>query len=80
MVESAARAAALSDGKTEITNGMLSFVPGGCDLTGSLEGRPNGWPGWVGSFAKGEEREAKIKTAGYFDVKNFARRIKCLED
>jgi cephalosporin-C deacetylase-like acetyl esterase len=56
---------------------LTVFVPGGCDLTGSLEGRPNGWPGWVGSFAKGAERDAKIKTAGYFDAKNFAKRIKC---
>lgn len=53
------------------------FVPGGCDLTGFLEGRPNGWPGWVGSRATGADREARIKTAGYYDANNFAKRIKC---
>lgn len=56
---------------------LTVFVPGGCDLTGFLEGRPSGWPGWVGSFSKGAEREAKIKTAGYYDAKNFAQRITC---
>lgn len=56
---------------------LTVFVPGGCDLTGSLEGRPNGWPGWVGSSTKGTEREARIRTAGYYDAKNFAKRIKC---
>ncbi len=56
---------------------LTVFVPGGCDLTGFLEGRPNGWPGWVGSRATGADREARIKTAGYYDSKNFAKRIKC---
>ena len=56
---------------------LTVFVPGGCDLTGFLEGRPNGWPGWVGSRTTGAEREARIKTAGYYDAKNFAGRIKC---
>lgn len=56
---------------------LTVFVPGGCDLTGFLEGRPSGWPGWVNSQAKGADREAKIKTAGYYDAKNFAKRIRC---
>jgi cephalosporin-C deacetylase-like acetyl esterase len=56
---------------------LTVFVPGGCDLTGSLEGRPSGWPGWVNSRAKGAERAAMIQTAGYYDAKNFAKRIKC---
>ena len=33
--------------------------------------------GWVGSLSKGAEREAKIKTAGYYDANNFAKRITC---
>ena len=56
---------------------LTVFVPGGCDLTGFLEGRPSGWPGWVNSQSKGADREAKIKTAGYYDSKNFAKRIRC---
>jgi cephalosporin-C deacetylase-like acetyl esterase len=56
---------------------LTVFVPGGCDLTGFLEGRPSGWPGWVNSQSKGADREAKIKTAGYYDAKNFAKRIRC---
>jgi cephalosporin-C deacetylase-like acetyl esterase len=56
---------------------LTVFVPGGCDLTGFLEGRPSGWPGWVGSRATGAEREARIATAGYYDANNFAKRIKC---
>lgn len=56
---------------------LTVFVPGGCDLTGFLEGRPNGWPGWVGGKATGADRDARIRTAGYYDAKNFAKRIKC---
>ena len=56
---------------------LTVFVPGGGNLTGFLEGQPSGWPGWVNSQAKGAEREAKIKTAGYYDANNFAKRIKC---
>ena len=56
---------------------LTVFVPGGGNLTGFLEGQPSGWPGWVNSQAKGAEREAKIKTAGYYDTNNFAKRIHC---
>lgn len=56
---------------------LTVFVPGGCDLTGFLEGRPNGWAGPVGSKAMGADRDAWIRTAGYYDAKNFAKRIKC---
>jgi len=56
---------------------LTVFVPGGCDLTGFLEGRPSGWPGWVGAHAQGAQRDAMIKTAGYYNANNFARRIKC---
>ena len=56
---------------------LTVFVPAGCDLAGSLEGRPNGWPGWIGSRTTGAEREARIRTAGYYDAANFAKRIRC---
>jgi cephalosporin-C deacetylase-like acetyl esterase len=56
---------------------LTVFVPGGGNLTGFLEGQPSGWPGWVFSKAAGAQREAMIRTAGYYDAKNFARRIRC---
>ena len=52
------------------------FVPGGCDLAGSLQGRPDGWPQWL-AYAQGAAREARIKTVAYYDAKNFAKRIHC---
>ncbi len=66
-------AAALNPKVTALT----VFVPAGGNLTGFLEGQPNGWPGWVYSKATGAQREAMIKTAGYYDANNFAKRIKC---
>jgi cephalosporin-C deacetylase-like acetyl esterase len=56
---------------------LTVFVPGGGNLTGFLEDQPNGWPGWVYSKAAGAQRDAMIKTAGYYDTNNFAKRIKC---
>ena len=56
---------------------LTIFVPGGCDQTGFPEGRPTGWPGWVGGRVTGAEREARIKTVGYYDSDNFAKRIRC---
>jgi len=56
---------------------LTVFVPGGGNLTGFLDNQPSGWPGWVYSKATGAQREAMIKTAGYYDANNFAKRIKC---
>jgi cephalosporin-C deacetylase-like acetyl esterase len=56
---------------------LTVFVPGGGNLTGFLANQPSGWPGWVYSKATGAQREAMIKTAGYYDANNFAKRIKC---
>lgn len=53
------------------------FVPGGGNLTGFLDNQPNGWPGWVYSKAEGAQREAMIRTAGYYDTNHFAKRITC---
>jgi cephalosporin-C deacetylase-like acetyl esterase len=56
---------------------LTVFVPGGGNLTGFLDNQPSGWPGWVYSKATGAQREAMIKTAGYYDANNFVKRIKC---
>jgi cephalosporin-C deacetylase len=51
-----------------------SFYPALCDLTGYLHGRAGGWPGlFQDEFTNNPE---KIKTAGYYDVVNFARSLK----
>lgn len=50
-------------------------VPAGCDQTGELVGREPGWPKWVRS-GNDETRDARIKVASYYDVVNFAKRVK----
>ncbi len=50
-------------------------VPAGCDHAGGLAGRAPGWPNWVAG-ATGTEAEARLKAAAYFDVVNFAPRVK----
>jgi cephalosporin-C deacetylase-like acetyl esterase len=50
-------------------------VPAGCDHAGGLVGRAPGWPNWVAG-ATGTEAEARLKAAAYFDVVNFASRVK----
>jgi len=50
------------------------FYPALCDLTGYLHGRAGGWPAlFQDSFTN---KPDKIKTAGYYDVVNFARSVK----
>lgn len=56
---------------------LTVIVPGGGNLTGFLDKQPSGWPDWVYSKATGAQREAMIKTAGYYDTNHFAKRIKC---
>jgi len=51
-------------------------VPAGCDHTGIMAGRINGWPKLV-TITDGKPVEAELQTARYFDNVNFARRAKC---
>jgi cephalosporin-C deacetylase len=51
-------------------------VPAGCDHTGSVVGRINGWPKLV-THIEGKPVEAELQTARYFDNVNFAARAKC---
>ena len=50
------------------------FYPALCDVTGFLHGRAGGWPKY---FKGGDEPEGTEKTLPYYDVVNFAKRLKC---
>ena len=51
-------------------------VPAGCDHTGADLKRAPGWPGLINKWSGKDE--AKLRTASmYYDVVNFARRVKC---
>ncbi len=54
-----------------------AFYPALSDVTGYLNGRAGGWPHY---FDKGNrtvnEKKEKLETVGYYDVVNFARRLK----
>ncbi|MCC6755313.1 MAG: acetylxylan esterase [Solirubrobacterales bacterium] len=55
---------------------VLACVPAGCDLNGPEAGRLPGWPMWYWN-TKGKD-EAKVRSAArYYDVVNFASRVKC---
>lgn len=57
--------------------GLAAFYPALSDLTGYLHGRAGGWPHMF--RAEGEESnrtKQKIGTSHYYDVVNFARRVK----
>lgn len=50
------------------------FYPALCDLTGFLHHRAGGWPKY---FENGNEKSGAEETLQYYDVVNFARRLKC---
>lgn len=54
----------------------LANVPAGCDMLGPNAGRAPGWPQWL-TRVEGKDA-AKVREASrYYDVANFAPRIKC---
>lgn len=54
--------------------GSVANYPAYCDVTGYLQGRAGGWPHLL---AKSEHQtEAKLRTTAYYDVVNFARRLR----
>src|SRR4028119_1133514 len=55
---------------------MLANVPAGADQTGPLVGRQPGWPMWYYQ-TRGKDSAKVIATSKYFDVVNFASRVKC---
>ncbi len=59
----------------KVTAGMAD-VPAGCDLNGPAFGRAPGWPMWYWQ-TQGKDPERVRRTATYFDVVNFAPRVRC---
>jgi cephalosporin-C deacetylase-like acetyl esterase len=55
---------------------LAPYYPGLADLAGYLKGRAGGWPPLFKEEKDGHRTEAKIRTAAYYDVVNFARRVK----
>jgi cephalosporin-C deacetylase len=60
--------------------GLAPQFPAYCDVTGYLHGRAGGWPHMFRPDAKTGENfhatPAKIATTSYYDVVNFAKRVK----
>jgi cephalosporin-C deacetylase len=56
---------------------LFSFFPALCDLTGYLHGRAGGWPHLFASENQSfNNKKDKIATSAYYDVVNFAKRLK----
>lgn len=59
---------------------LAAFYPAYSDVTGYLHGRAGGWPHMMNRTPDGRPTthatEEKIATTGYYDVVNFARRLK----
>ena len=54
-----------------------AFYPALCDVTGYLSGRAGGWPHYFDKWSRPvNEIKEKLKTLPYYDVVNFARRVK----
>lgn len=54
----------------------MALVPAGCDMLGPDAGRSPGWPQWYWK-TDGKDAQKVRETSRYFDVVNFAPRIKC---
>lgn len=54
---------------------LAAFYPALCDLTGYLEGRTGGWPHMFRDYNQSAQPNW-INVAPYYDVVNFARRVK----
>lgn len=54
-----------------------AFYPALSDVTGYLNGRAGGWPHYfTGNSLEFNNTPKKLETVGYYDVVNFARRVK----
>lgn len=57
--------------------GLAAYYPALSDVTGYLKGRAGGWPHMFRATGDGSHRTPeKIATSKYYDVVNFARRVK----
>lgn len=59
----------------KVTAGLVD-TPAGCDLNGPVAGRAPGWPMWYWQ-TQGKDPERVRRAGRYFDVVNFASRVKC---
>ncbi len=66
----------ITAGLDERINGLAAYYPALCDLTGYLQNRAGGWPHMFKDPKEGHRTAEKLKAAQYYDVVNFARRIK----
>jgi cephalosporin-C deacetylase-like acetyl esterase len=55
---------------------LAPYYPALSDLAGYLKGRAGGWPHLFKEEKDGHRTPSKIRTAAYYDVVNFARRVK----
>ncbi|TDB68246.1 acetylxylan esterase [Arundinibacter roseus] len=54
-----------------------AFYPALSDMTGYLSNRAGGWPHYFSANSRAvNEKKEKLETVGYYDVVNFARRVK----
>ncbi|HWL07015.1 MAG TPA: acetylxylan esterase [Planctomicrobium sp.] len=56
---------------------ICAGVPAGCDHTGIVVNRINGWPKLVPNDSSGKPDPAVLEASRYFDCVNFAARAKC---
>ncbi len=56
--------------------GLAAYYPALSDTTGYVHGRAGGWPHMFRNEKDGHRTEAKRKAIAYYDVVNFARRVK----
>ena len=58
---------------------LASFYPALSDVSGYLHGRAGGWPRMFATpdAQPGIDRKKAVRTMRYYDVVNFARRIRC---
>lgn len=55
---------------------LAPYYPALSDMAGYLKGRAGGWPHIFKEEKDGHRSPAKIRTASYYDVVNFARRVR----
>jgi cephalosporin-C deacetylase-like acetyl esterase len=55
---------------------LAAFYPALCDLTGYTANRAGGWPHMFHPDNPNHQTKAEMETAAYYDVVNFARKVK----
>jgi cephalosporin-C deacetylase len=55
---------------------LAAVYPAYCDVTGYVHGRAGGWPHMMREARDGHRTPEKLATTSYYDVVNFARRLR----